>query len=239
MNFYGINNNNVGTLFSSLNNTKNSSNNLSSITSSLSDYESIRGGTYKKLLQKYYASEDTGTTNPLTNTEKDSTKKLTIIKNSADDLNESAKDLLAKGKDSLFSSESLDKEKVYKAVKDFTDAYNSLINDTETTNTKNIATSSKNMINATSFNESILSDVGISIGEDYNLSIDKEKFLNADMNKVKTLFNGNGSFAYQTAVKSSMIGFNANSELNKENTYSNKGTYSSTDVSGKIYNSLF
>ena len=59
------------------------------------------------------------------------------------------------------------------------------------------------------------------------------------MNKVKSLFNGNGSFAYQTVVKSSMIGFNANSELNKDNTYSNKGTYSSTDVSGKIYNNIF
>ena len=83
MNFYGINNNNVVTLFSSLNNTKKSSNDLSALTNSISDYESIRGGTYKKLLQKYYASEDTGTKNPLTNTEKDSTKKLTIIKNSA------------------------------------------------------------------------------------------------------------------------------------------------------------
>ena len=52
----------------------------------------------------------------------------------------------------------------------------------------------------------MLSKLGISVsGADFSLSIDKEKFMKANISDVKTMFSGVGSFAYQVGSKASRV----------------------------------
>ena len=87
--FYGISSDSVGTLFSSLSTSSKSSNTTSIFSSSnlLSDYYSIKNGSYKKLLNAYYAKYGTESTSQAvaSNTiSKDSTTQLASIKSNSD-----------------------------------------------------------------------------------------------------------------------------------------------------------
>jgi flagellar capping protein FliD len=91
----------------------------------------------------------------------------------------------------------------------------------------------------TTSNENSLSEIGISVNsKSGTLSIDEETFKSADMDKVKSLFNGTGSYAYGVATQSSMIDSYAQSEASKSNTYTSSGTYSDTYSIGSILSSL-
>ncbi len=247
--FFGVDSNSVGSLFSSLN-TTNKSSDLSSL---LSDYSSIRSGSYKKLLNKYYAEDSTSSSksaSSTTSTASDTTKKLASIQSNAKSLNTAASDLVSVGTKSLFNkvsktaedgttSKEYDTDAIYKAVKSFVDSYNGVIDSTETTNTSSIANSVKNMITNTKANQNLLKSVGITVDSDFNLSIDEKAFKKADMSVVKSLFNGSGSYGYQVSAKAAMINSNAASEASKANTYGNNGKYNYNYNAGDIYNSLF
>lgn len=92
-----------------------------------------------------------------------------------------------------------DTDAIYKAVKNFTDSYNSLIDEVGNSNTKSILRAGASMVNVTEANRKSLSDIGISIGADNKLTIDEEKFKKADMSKVKAMFADNSY--YGTEVK--------------------------------------
>ncbi len=246
--FFGVDNNSVGSLFSSLN-TTNKSSDLSSL---LSEYSSIRSGSYKKLLTKYYADDSSSnkSASTTTSTSNDSTKKLASIQSGAKSLSSSASDLISVGTKSLFNkvsktaedgstSKVYDTDEIYKAVKSFVDSYNGVIDSTETTNTANIANSVKSMITSTKTNQNLLKSLGITVDSDFKLSIDEKKFKSADMSVAKSLFNGSGSYAYQISSKASMINHYAESEASKANTYGSNGKYNYNYNSGDIYNSLF
>lgn len=234
--FYGVTESSGSSLFSSLNTTKTTnSTDLSALTSLVSDYESIRSGSYQKLLDKYYASQDTDSSTSLS-TSSDSSKKLMSIKSSGEDLKESVEGLVESGTDSLFKEG--DSEKIYSAISDFVDSYNSLIDSTATSNTKSIASNTQSMITTTETNSALLQSIGISVNSDFTLSLDEDKLKNASMSTVKSLFNGAGSYGYQTGVKASMIVYNADTEISKSGTYTSSGSYSSTYSTGSIYDSL-
>ena len=73
--------------------------------------------------------------------------------------------------------------------------------------------------------EKLLNEVGISISQDKKLTVNKDSFMSADMDKVKSLFNGSNSLSERVASKASEIANKANSESNKSNLYSVNGTY--------------
>lgn len=238
--FYGIGSDSVSSLFSST-----SSTGTSSI---LSDFYSIRNGSYKKLLRSYYAlDKDDSSSKSSTNAKKttstatDSTKTLSSIKSSTDELKASADKLLKTGTKSLFNMKDgeYDVNAIYSAVKSFVEDYNDVIDATEESNTKNIATNSASMITSTMANSKMLSKIGITMETDGKLTLDKTEFMKADMNKVKSLFNGNGSYGYQISAKASMINYYASREAGKANTYTSKGSYSYNYSSGDILNKLY
>lgn len=245
--YYGINSNYANSFFSVASNSS-SSNSLSSLTGLLSDYSSIRNGSYSKLLQKYYSlgeSENITTSKNATSTSKDNSKTLVSISDSTDDLKESADKLIKNGKESVFSKEEVDgkaaynKDKIYKAVKDFVDDYNAVIDSTADSNTKSIASNSSAMIRTTLTNEDVLGELGITVDSEGKLTLDEKKFKEADMSTAKTLFNGTGSYAYQMSAKASMINFNAETEMNRSNTYTNNGSYSYNYSSGSLFDYMF
>ena len=238
--------NSISTLFSGLSSGRTqSSSDLLGI--NYTDYASIRGGGYYKLMKNYYA-ESKSTSPSSTATSKDSTASLARIEDGAEALKDSADKLLEKGKDSIFNkvettnkdgstTNSYDTDKIYKAVSDFVDQYNSMIDTAGKSNVKSILNAESTMVSMTNKNSALLDSAGISIGSDNKLTINKDEFKKADMSTVKSMFNSTGSYAYQVSAQASMINYYAENEASKANTYNNAGAYTYNYATGEMYNS--
>jgi len=220
-----------------------------------SQYASLKNGSFKTALKAYYASDASGKNTSADGTKtasgKDTTQSLTRIQTSSKELSESAAALLAGGKKSVFATEKTkdksgneydsykyDTDKIYKAVKGFVDSYNSMIDNTVSTNTSNIATATAGMINMTDENKGLLASIGISVSAtDYKMTLDEDDFKKADMSTVKALFNSTGSYGYQVSAKASMVNYYAQNEITKASNYSGSGNYSFYNVNGSLFNS--
>lgn len=243
-------------LLSGLGGNSNSVNNLMNF--NVSDYNSIKSGTYYRLLKSYYASDSENGKktsdsfkNPYTtSTSKETNSTLAKIESAADDLTESAKDLYsnnAKAFKKITSTDEdgktttdYDKDAIYKAVNSFVEDYNSLIKSAGKSDADGIARAAASMATLTNQNANALNSLGITIDKDsYTLSLDKDAFMQADMSKAKNLFNGMGSYAYDVATKASMLNYQAEREASKANTYGSTGTYNSNYSAGSIYNTYF
>ena len=245
----------VSTLFSSLGSSKSTGSGLFGI--NLSEYASIRSGSYGKLMRSYFSMDSTkgtsksddSTKNTIedlattTSTSKDSTKTLAAIESDAKELTDSAKALYTRSNNKVFTKDSggsYDTDKIYKAVKRFADDYNSMLDTAGKSSTNRISRSVSSMKNETSYNEKPLKEIGITVDEKTGrLSVDETTFKSADTEKIKNLFNGTGSYAYSVATKAAMTGSYAKSEAAKSNTYTKNGTYNYNYNSGNIFTDMF
>ena len=233
----------VSTLFSSLGSSKSTGSGLFGI--NLSEYASIRSGSYGKLMRSYFSMDSTkgtsksddSTKNTIedlattTSTSKDSTKTLAAIESDAKELTDSAKALYTRSNNT---------DKIYKAVKRFADDYNSMLDTAGKSSTNRISRSVSSMKNETSYNEKPLKEIGITVDEKTGrLSVDETTFKSADTEKIKNLFNGTGSYAYSVATKAAMTESYAKSEAAKSNTYTKNGTYNYNYNSGNIFTDMF
>ena len=245
----------VSTLFSSLGSSKSTGSGLFGI--NLSEYASIRSGSYGKLMRSYFSMDSTkgtsksddSTKNTIedlattTSTSKDSTKTLAAIESDAKELTDSAKALYTRSNNKVFTKDSggsYDTDKIYKAVKRFADDYNSMLDTAGKSSTNRISRSVSSMKNETSYNEKPLKEIGITGDEKTGkLSVDETTFKSADTEKIKNLFNGTGSYAYSVATKAAMTESYAKSEAAKSNTYTKNGTYNYNYNSGNIFTDMF
>ena len=245
----------VSTLFSSLGSSKSTGSGLFGI--NLSEYASIRSGSYGKLMRSYFSMDSTkgtsksddSTKNTIedlattTSTSKDSTKTLAAIESDAKELTDSAKALYTRSNNKVFKKDSggsYDTDKIYKAVKRFADDYNSMLDTAGKSSTNRISRSVSSMKNETSYNEKPLKEIGITVDEKTGkLSVDETTFKSADTEKIKNLFNGTGSYAYSVATKAAMTESYAKSEAAKSNTYTKNGTYNYNYNSGNIFTDMF
>ena len=245
----------VSTLFSSLGSSKSTGSGLFGI--NLSEYASIRSGSYGKLMRSYFSMDSTkgtsksddSTKNTIedlattTSTSKDSTKTLAAIESDAKELTDSAKALYTRSNNKVFTKDSggsYDTDKIYKAVKRFADDYNSMLDTAGRSSTNRISRSVSSMKNETSYNEKPLKEIGITVDEKTGkLSVDETTFKSADTEKIKNLFNGTGSYAYSVATKAAMTESYAKSEAAKSNTYTKNGTYNYNYNSGNIFMDMF
>lgn len=245
----------VSTLFSSLGSSKSTGSGLFGI--NLSEYASIRSGSYGKLMRSYFSMDSTkgtsksddSTKNTIedlattTSTSKDSTKTLAAIESDAKELTDSAKALYTRSNNKVFTKDSggsYDTDKIYKAVKRFADDYNSMLDTAGKSSTNRISRSVSSMKNETSYNEKPLKEIGITVDEKTGrLSVDETTFKSADTEKIKNLFNGTGSYAYSVATKAAMTESYAKSEAAKSNTYTKNGMYNYNYNSGNIFTDMF
>lgn len=205
----GLDSNGIGSLFSSMGtgSTSSSSNGLYGI--NLSDYASIKNGSYGKLMKSYYAlDEEEATKDKKSKNDTDDTDAtIRNIKSASDDLKDSAAALYSsKG---LFAKDANGEyvmDAIYEKVNAFIEDYNSMIGSVGSAETESIANAGASVVNNTSNNIDMLSKLGISVsGADFTLSIDKEKFMKSNIADVKSMFSGVGSFAYQVGAKASRI----------------------------------
>lgn len=223
----------------------------------LSDYASIKNGSYGKLMKAYYAKDaadktasegkDTETKKNSISTAADSAKTLSEIEKAADTMKESADSLLVKGSKSVFRkknekatvSEEYDTDAIYKAVSGFVTDYNDLLSKTSAASSKNLQSKADTLAAVTSANAKLLSRVGITVNSDRSLSLDEEAFKKSDMGTVKNLFGTTGAYGYKVSAQASMIDYTAAKESTRSNTYTANGTYSNVYSAGNILNSFF
>lgn len=249
--FYGIN----GSMFGNSNNNVNWMSNLTSITS---DYNSIRNGSYYKLLKAYYG-QDSGSKSrveDLVSKKTDTAKKeLTEVKADAAELQESAGALTKRGTNSLFTKKEItskdengketttldyDREAIGKAVSAFVEDYNAVIESGSDVSSTNILRKTLQMTQTTAANKNMLSDVGISIKDGNKLSVDADTLKKADVNKLKALFEGSDSYAGRISDKASQIAKAAVTEASKNSSlYNNAGRYYNSQNYNNLFNSLY
>lgn len=203
-------------LFSSFNNSNNNNNSFYGI--NLSDYASIKNGSYGKALKAYYKEQNSDDKNNVTNNNSESTNKtessenivvkqeILDIQKHNDELQSSANKLLQKGTSSLFKAEykDADKEALYKAVSDFVSDFNTLSEKGSFSSFGSIARMSQRMEDTASDYKKALEGIGISLDKG-KLSINKDSFMKADMEQVKELFNDRDSFGHFVSQRTESI----------------------------------
>ena len=247
-----------GYLFNDLNNKLNKNAGSTSLTGlNLSDYASIKNGSYTKLLKAYYEknseSTDQKNTNKITDKVSESVKEYTNISSDAVALQDSAEKLITRGSSSLFKetesnitnedgtvseNKEYDVSKIFFGIYDFISKYNKFVKDAQNSSSANIVRITKNLSSMVSSYSRSLSTIGITVNENNMLSIDEAKFKKSDRSTVRNLFNSNQSFAYAVSTKSSLIGITADSEKNNAKNYTSSGNYSQSYSAGNILNSI-
>ena len=225
----------ISTLFSSMNSSSSGSNFLGI---NLQDYANIKSGAYGKLMKSYYKMQ-TGDTKT---SSKDSSKILANVESAAEELTATAKDLYSTKSNSVFSKKdgNYDSKKISDKLNSFVEDYNDLLTSSVKSTASRIESSIESLKTVTADKSKDLEDIGISVDSKTGiLSFDSGKFNNADMDKVKKLFNGTGSYAYSVATRASLIDSYAQSEATKSNTYGKNGKYSYNYNSGDLFYDSF
>lgn len=227
----------------------------------LSDYASIKNGSYGKLMKAYYGETGKDTVKAFTKSAaskrsqkvqtSEETKAYTKVQTTSDTLKESADALLSKDlykkKDITTKDENghettvngYDTEAVYKAVSGFVSSYNSVVNSMDGTNNDTLERRVDYMDSQTRRNSKSLQAVGISVNDNGTLSLNKDTFMKADMGKVKSLFGDNGSYGYQISAQASLINYAADHAANKGSSYTTTGAYASNFSNGSLFSSYF
>ena len=241
----------ISALFAGLNNS--SSGTSLSYGIDFTTYNSIKNGSYSKLMRKYYsnqASESTDGAAANKNTGK--VQNIDIQKNNATVNRDNAASLVDSASElkkySLWSkvdktdkdgntTKEYDTDKIAKAVSSFVKDYNSLVSSTADSSSRYVLNSASNMVNYTRANADPLKKIGISVSSDNKLTVDEDKLKTSDMAVVKSVFKDSGSFGQTISAKASTIYGNAVSQLSElftKNSYTSNGLYSYS--SGYTYN---
>lgn len=251
--------NDYSMLFSNMNSSNRGGNSFSGV--NLADYASIKNGTYGKLLKSYYKKADSNSNSaPLNNKTNDVKAKadamnkseLSKVQSLSQDVQTSANKLMQPGTKSVFNKENItttdkngntttsndyNSSKIYDAVSSFAKSYNSLIEKSSASSSASVLKGTMSMAQTMNTYADSLKEMGITIGADNKLSINKDTFLASDMSKAKTLFQGNTSLTAQIATKANSMGNTAYNESRQGSLYNNNGGYSSIP-GGNLFNNF-
>lgn len=216
-------------------------------------YNSIKNGSYSKLMRKYYSNQASESTDGATaNKNTGKVQSIDIQKNNATVNRDNAASLVDSASElkkySLWSkvdktdkdgntTKEYDTDKISKTVSSFVKDYNSLVSSAADSSSRYVLNSASNMVNYTRANADLLKKIGISVGSDNKLMVDEDKLKASDMAVVKSVFKDSGSFGQTISAKASTIYGNAVSqlsELSTKNSYTSNGLYSYS--SGYTYN---
>lgn len=201
-------------------------------TTLLSDYASIKNGSYGKMMKAYYQKqEETDETSSASKTEKE--KKDTVTASSASGAYKSVEKLNAED----FTEENMDK--LYEDVSSFVKEYNSMMKNASNSELDNVRKQADWLNDTTYANFKLLSSVGITMNTDRTLSLDEDIFKKAKVSTVKSLFSGAGSYADRVSTKASQIYRYANGGSSiTAKSYTSSGSYSQTNTEASAIDSV-
>ena len=238
----------ISTLFSSLGTSKLSGSNFLGI--DLGEYASIKSGSYGRLMKSYYKMNSNDTkisskdqAHSSASASQDAAKTLANIEGEAQELTSVAKELYSTKSDSVFSKKSdgnYDREKIYDKINQFAQEYNSLLTASAKSTSSRIEDAVDSLKYITTGEGKNLEDIGITVDSKTGLlSVNKTTLKAADMDKVKDLFHGTGSYAYSVATRSALIDSYAQAEAARTSTYSKTGAYAYSYNSGSLFYDSF
>lgn len=208
---------------------------MSNIYGSLGDYNTIKSGSYKKLLSVYYkknkSEDDTSSTKKNTGKKNSigvDTKELTTTKKYADQLSDAASKLVGNSNRSLYE-EGQEKE-LLNRVDSFVSAYNKIVENGSDSSIKSISSATQNIVRNTESYAKSLETIGITIDENAKLSVDKDKLQTVDRTTVKRLLGGSNSFAATTMRMAAELSAKATTEASGVKTYSASGSYTALNL---------
>ena len=198
-----------------------------------SDYNSIRSGSYKKLVQSYYGKDKAESKS--SKAEKTEDKKTTKI----DYKDTTGLSKMKKESDALASSvEALDKadlwtlkdgkydmDKIADAVKSFVKEYNDTVSQSSKVTNSDVSKQISNMESMTNIMSKKLTAVGITVGADGKLTVNEDKLKSANEKDLKELFDGKNTYASQIQKYANDA---SKAAVNGASTYSANGTLSSS-----------
>lgn len=215
----------------------------------LSDYASIKNGSYGKLMKAYYGTEQSAgaATGRKRSSEKNILKKMEEEKRNprvSKDV-QTANSNLTSGLSSLKSSISKLQnsatyttaengtsaaDKVVSAVKSFVTDYNNVVNASKGSTLTGKTAYVANMMSATASNSDKLSEIGIRLNANGTLEINEVKLKTADLSKVQNLFSSDDIMSYGSRL-ASRVQFAGTSASAKTDT-DNKSETTKPAVSG-------
>lgn len=184
---------------------------------------------------KYAGVSGSSTSTSSTSSTKDTSKTVT------DASSASAANTLYKSIENLGSMNisNTNKEEVYKAFFSFVEDYNALINNTDKSANSNVVNQAGYLKNVVSNNASAFSKIGVTINSDKTLSIDEEKFKDADMSSVKNLFTGAYSIAEKMTDRVNQIyRYATQGDSLSSKTYDNGGSSVTIPTMGSMVDTL-
>lgn len=257
--------NDYSTLFAGLY-AGNGSNKANMLGINLSDYASLKSGSYGKLMKAYYSKNRTEEVEKAVGGSKDKTSSKKKIEASEDKaemiaklekdataFSSAAKKLQDTGKDSVFAeketkvknedgtetvTKGYDRDAIYEAAASFVSSYNSLIASSASSENSRVNSAHSGLVNLTSNRAKALESVGITIGKDNKLSIDKDKFKEADVEKVKSLLQGSYTLGVQNRADLIQM-YAKNDAARASGVYGSSGSYANNLSNGSLYNGIF
>ena len=127
------------------------------------------------------------------------------------------------------------KDNVYDLFSAFAKDYNELIKKAAESENSNVINQADYLKTLVSGNKSAFSRIGVTVNSDKSLSIDEEKFKDADMSTVKDMFTGVYSFAEKMTDRINQIYRYATQgqSLNTQ-TYTSQGSYSAANTGSTV-----
>lgn len=221
----------------------------------LSDYTSIKNGSYGKLMKAYFkeaSSKDTTTSSAGKNTAKSTdAAKFSSVQKSAESLKTSAeavtnqklyaeKEIKTKDANGVETvTKGYDTDAIYKAVNSFVNDYNSVVGATADLTDKTLGNRMTYLNQLTMNKQKDLTELGISIESDGTLKLDKDTFMKADMSKAKRLFATDGGYGDRMSSQASLIKSAAGSAANRSSGYTAKASYNTAFTNGNLFNTYF
>lgn len=218
-------------LLSSASSSKSGMNTLLGGSTLLSDYASIKNGSYGRMMKSYYAKQKAS----VDESEESSSSSSKVGKDSASSSSASKLYKSASALNNLDYSEE-NKDEIYDSVSTFIKDYNSMIKSASNSDVGAVSTTANTINNATYANYKLLAKAGITMNADRTLSLNETTFKKADVATLKTLFKGNNSFADRVASRASQVYRYANNGSSAKSLYSGSGAYSSQSSSSLINN---
>ena len=123
------------------------------------------------------------------------------------------------------------KDSAYDALFAFIKDYNALLKDAEKSENSKVTNQVDYLKNLISNSKSAFAKIGITINSNKSLSIDEDKFKEADMNDLKSLFEGTYSFAEKMKDRINQVYRYASQGGSLETqTYTNQGAYTAVNA---------
>ena len=186
----------------------------------LGEYNSIKNGSYGRLMRQYYASARSSVSSGSSSAsgsnileqileERRNPKVSEEVTNANSQLNMSVSSLKSSLKtlQSASTYEDTEKgstatEKMTSALKSYVSSYNDAVASSKKTTMSNYSGNIAGMMKATAANAEDLKEIGITINNDGTINLDEKKLKTAEPDKVKSIFSGENAMSYGSVVES-------------------------------------